>query len=83
MKPAHYRGAYHVQARRIRAAANANPNTRCWRCGHPARPGDPWEAGHLRDGDPASPLLPEHRSCNRAAGARLTNTRKTRTPLTW
>ncbi len=68
-KPAHYRGTYHVDSRNVRNAANANPHTRCRRCHQTAIPGDPWEAGHIRDGDPNSPLAPEHRSCNRSAGA--------------
>ena len=76
VKPAHYRGDYHRRAAAVRAAANADPDTVCWRCGLGARPGDPWEAGHLHDGDPLAPLAPEHRSCNRAAGARLANERR-------
>ena len=70
LNPAHYRGSYHVRARRVREAANADPETRCWRCGEQAREDDPWQAGHLRDGDPTSPLAAEHRSCNASAGAR-------------
>ena len=81
MKPAHYRGSYHVRARNIRAAANANPNTRCWRCGRtlaqhpPHHNGNPakWTAGHLRDGDPTSPLAPEASTCNYSAGAQRIN----------
>lgn len=72
-KPAHYRGSYHVQARKVRDAANADPGTLCRRCGLPARAGDPWEAGHVIDGDPRSPLAPEHRSCNRSSGAKRGN----------
>lgn len=33
------------------------------------RRGDPWEADHVAAGDPDSPLLPAHRSCNRRRGA--------------
>lgn len=67
----HYRGNYQTRARAVRDAANADPTTRCWRCAktlaeHPA--GDRWQAGHLRDGDYTSPLLPEARSCNARAG---------------
>lgn len=90
-KPAHYRGSYHVRSRRVRQAAYANPNTQCWRCGKTLaehKRGDRWQAGHLHDGQPGGPLLPEARSCNAAAGARLTNAQRkrrkpTRTPLTW
>lgn len=67
----HYRGDYARRAREIRAAADADPGTTCWRCGKTARPGDPWQAGHLVDGDRLSPLAAEHRSCNAAAGQRL------------
>lgn len=65
----HYRGAYKRKARAVRQTAHRNPDTLCWRCGKPAKPGDPWQAGHIRDGDPTSPLAPEHASCNAAAGA--------------
>ena len=67
----HYRGDYARRAAIVRRNANANPLTRCWRCGQLAQPGQPWQAGHLRDSDPTSPLLPEHRRCNAAAGGRL------------
>ena len=68
-RPAHYRGnGYDRRAKWCRDMANANPNTTCRRCGLGRREGDPWEAGHVIDGDPASPLAPEHRSCNRLAG---------------
>lgn len=69
----HYTGTYTARARRLRIAATRDPYTICWRCGQPARPGDPWQAGHLRDSDPTSPLLPEHRSCNTSAGATIGN----------
>jgi hypothetical protein len=76
-KPAHYRGSYHVASRRVREAAAASPYTTCWRCGRtlaqhpPHKTGKParWTAGHLRDGDPSSPLLPEASTCNKSAGA--------------
>jgi len=45
----------------------------CQRCGLGPRAGDPWEAGHASDvalgGGPE--VRPEHRSCNRRAGAEL------------
>ena len=59
----HYRGNYDQQARALKAAANANPRTRCWRDGltldqHPPhrdgrRP--TWQAGHTVDGHRNSP----------------------------
>ena len=78
-KPAHYAGDYEVRAARCRAAANADPNTVCWRCGlfldqhAPHSNGKPatWQAGHVRDGDPTSPLLPEASTCNVRAGRAL------------
>lgn len=75
-KPPHHAGTYHVDAARVRNAANANPATLCWRCGKPAQPGDPWTAGHTIDTTPGAPLAPEHRSCNSRAGAILGNTKR-------
>jgi hypothetical protein len=84
-KAPHHKGNYHVRSRAVVAAAKADPTTVCWRCGktlhqHPdTKTGNPpkWSAGHLRDGDPTSPLLPEVLSCNARAGAILAN----RSPL--
>ena len=45
----------------------------CWRCGHPILPGQPWDLGHLTDraaGGQDRDTAPEHRGCNRSAGAR-------------
>ena len=58
MKAAHHRGRYEVAARQVRAIANANPLTLCWRCRKPLnqhrahRTGKPatWTAGHTVDG---------------------------------
>ena len=69
----HHRGAYPRQAARLRARAAADPTTLCRRCGQPARPGDPWTAGHVIDGQIGGQLAPEHASCNYAAGATLGN----------
>ena len=79
----HYRGDYQSRARAVRDAANADPSTKCWRCGDPARPDDPWQAGHLRDGDATSPLAPEHRSCNAKAGAAIVNGQRERRSRDW
>ena len=47
----------------------------CWRCGKQIKPDEPWDAGHLEDlalgGRPDGERAPEHRSCNRSAGAKL------------
>ena len=80
-KPAHYRGTFHVDSRRVRDAAYADPLTLCWRCGRtldqhpPHKTGKPatWTAGHVIDSDPTSPLLPEASTCNKSAGARYGN----------
>lgn len=94
VKPAHYRGNYHVTARAVRQAAYANPDTRCWRCGlklqdhRPHKNGKParWTAGHVVDGQAGGPLAPEASTCNFRAGAVAGNaarTSSTRTELTW
>jgi hypothetical protein len=70
-KPEHYRGSYQTRARLVRALAAGDPDARCWRCGGLGRADDPWQAGHLVDGNSSSPLMPEHRSCNARAGRRL------------
>ena len=53
-----------------------DPETRCHLCGERARISDPWEPDHFLPvadggGDHLSNLRPAHRSCNRAAGAKL------------
>lgn len=75
---AHYRGDYAHRAAIVRARAYADPTTTCRRCGKTLAqvPGSRWDAGHIHDGIPTSPLAPEHDSCNRAAGARLGNQRR-------
>lgn len=47
----------------------------CWRCGLLITPGQDWDLGHRiarADGGTDDPTLiaPEHRDCNRGAGAR-------------
>lgn len=91
VKAPHHKGRYQQLAAKIRAAANADPTTRCWRCRRTLaqiRAGKPrarWTAGHVNDGQVDGPLAPECSPCNFAAGARVTNTRRStlRTPLTW
>ena len=78
-KAPHHSGSYHVRARQVREAAKASPSTKCWRCGRtldmhpPHRNGRPpfWTAGHVRDSDPMSPLMPEASTCNYSAGNQL------------
>lgn len=91
MKAAHYTGSYHVQARRIRTLAYANPDTRCGRCGRtlakhpPTKTGKAarWQAGHVIDGQVNGALRPEADVCNAAAGARLRHQKPERTSRRW
>jgi hypothetical protein len=55
----HYAGTYRTRARAVRETPGP-----CWICGELDRPDDPWQADHFITGDPASPLLKAHRSCN-------------------
>ena len=80
-KAPHHRGRYHQQSRALVAAAYADPNTRCAKCGRtlaqhpPTKTGNPprWSAGHVIDGQINGPLQPEVLSCNSRAGAALGN----------
>lgn len=62
----HYTGDYRRRAKIVRENA-----TECWLCGEGARVDDPWTADHVVPGDPASPLMPAHRSCNSRRGNRV------------
>lgn len=91
IKGAHHRGTYHVDSAKVRAAANRNPATVCWRDGltlaqHP--PGAFWTAGHVNDGETGGLLLPEASCCNFSRGAAAGNAQRTkpgprRTSRTW
>jgi len=86
----HYDARYRSDAAKVRASANRDPLTRCWRCGltlaeHAAhKTGRPptWDAGHIHDGVPGSPLMPEASTCNRTAGAHLGHQRRRMTLTT-
>lgn len=77
----HHSGTYVRDSAILRAAAYADPTTRCARCGRtlaehpPTRTGKPprWQAGHVNDGQIGGPLRPEADVCNTAAGARRGN----------
>lgn len=79
-KPWHA-GTFHQQSAKVRAAAKADPFTRCWRCRNtidqckPHRNGKPahWTAGHLNDSEIGGPLLPECSTCAASSGARYGN----------
>ncbi len=82
----HYAGNYKVRAKAVREAAYADPLTKCWRCGKTLEQhgqGDTWQAGHIRDGDYTSPLMPEARSCNARAGAARARVMKEPRSMTW
>ena len=85
-KPAHYRGPFHVQAMKVRDAANSDPTQRCWRCRQPIatcgpyrngrhKNGKPahWTAGHVIDGQTGGQLLPECSPCATSSGATYGN----------
>lgn len=82
----HYTGSYATRAKRVRDAANSDPFTRCWRCGltmaekRKTVPNETWDAGHTVDGNSAMPLMAEHASCNRAAGATAGHHKKNLNP---
>ena len=63
-KQALYGGDYRKRAALVRASTLT-----CWLCGGGARPLDPWQADHVRAGDPTSPLAGAHRSCNARRGS--------------
>ena len=68
-KPWHA-GSYARRAQAVRNAADANPATRCWRCGlTKAEHGRPWQAGHHLDGQIDGMLQAECERCNASAGA--------------
>lgn len=71
-------GDYARRAKRIRDAANADPRTVCRRCGKTLSQAialwgpqaAAWQAGHIVDGHPGSPLAAEHARCNTSAGGK-------------
>ena len=72
MAKPHHSGLYRKLAPLVVARADADPSTRCLTCGQSARPGDPWQAGHVIDGKivtSLADLAAEHRSCNTSKGA--------------
>lgn len=76
-KGPHHSGDYARRAAQVRAAAQASPGTKCWQCGlTQAEHGRKWTAGHERDGDPTSRLLPECERCNYSRGASAGNRRR-------
>jgi hypothetical protein len=84
-KPWH-RGKHNEWSRQLRNAWNANPDTRCARCGLTRAEGiakwgrqGEWEAGHRVASTTAhstADYQPEHAHCNRGEGAATVNTRR-------
>ena len=79
----HYSGTFQKDARRVRKAAYDDPSTKCPTCGLTleqaqvgARTPVTWDAGHMLDGVKGSPLIAQHSSCNRSAGARAGNAKR-------
>lgn len=79
-------GAAHQRLRAQWAPKVATGTVRCARCHKLIRPDDLWDLGH-HDRDRSQYQGPEHRSCNRSAGARKGNRRRARarrrTDLRW
>ena len=69
-------GWLHQRTRAAWAPLVAAGQVCCARCGHPIVPGQPWDLGHTEDR--TGYTGPEHRSCNRAAGARKANASRQR-----
>lgn len=68
-------GAQHQQLRQAWAPKVAAGAVPCARCGELIEAGTPWDLGH-RDGSGKREYAgPEHRACNRQAGAQLRNLR--------
>lgn len=68
-------GPAHQRARKTWAPLVARGGVVCARyiCGREIVPGQPWDVGHV---DAGSSGGPEHRLCNRQAGARTANRRR-------
>jgi hypothetical protein len=85
-KAQHHRGQHDKLSLICRTAWNANPATRCARCGLTRDEGIQqwgtnglWEAGHKVDGHRATSVhdyQPEHRRCNRSHGAAAGNAQR-------
>jgi hypothetical protein len=93
-KAAHHSGPHQRLARLVVNAANANPDTRCARCGltlaehPPAKTGRPprWTAGHKVDGKVAHTTRdyqPEVDTCGSSAGATHGNQLREPHSRTW
>lgn len=75
-------GAAHQAERKRWAKIIDTTGHQCWRCRRMILPGMAWDLGH-HDHDRTRYMGPEHRSCNRSAGARKRNTKRTGTSTRW
>lgn len=86
-KAARWSGAVVTRARtiwlgRMKAAEAKNEPYICPKCKKPVLSTQRWDVGHKQDIDDGGVVLdlsnttPEHSSCNRADGARITNAKK-------
>lgn len=84
-KPWH-KGTFDTQSARVRAAANRNPSTICWRCKRTMaeirkdKPHAKWQAGHVVDGQVNGVLLAECSPCNASHGAAMGNRKRSPRP---
>jgi hypothetical protein len=62
-----YGQRHETERRRWKPLVDAG-NANCWRCGKWINPLEPWDLGH-DDHDRTRYQGPEHRRCNRSAGA--------------
>lgn len=67
-----YGSAHQRQRKAIAAKLKAGAVLTCWRCGGALVQGMAWDLGH-DDQDRSLYRGPEHRKCNRSAGARMGN----------
>ena len=61
-------GHQHQKRRERIARVVAAGGVRCWRCGRPIHPREPWDLGH-DDRDRSRYRGPEHAACDRATKA--------------
>lgn len=66
-------GAQHQRLRRLWSIKVAAGLVSCARCGELIKAGTPWDLGHVDGTDKREYQGPEHRHCNRQAGAQLRN----------
>lgn len=88
VKGLHHRGTYDTESRKVVAAANASPFTRCWKCkrtlaevardkrARGKRTRTHWCAGHINRAEIGGALLPECSECSAREGQAITAKRQ-------